>query len=264
MKQRVTNANKILSLKNQVDDIIAEVDDINNDIWNDINPLNVTLKDKSNVELLISRYNKLSEQDKTHIKNYDDVIYAQKVIAGLDKGNVVSDVFENIMGNSDADYKIVGKTSDDNDYTITFNGKDITAPSDFNTKIALTSNNKAKIDALADNALIISFSHTGNLPGKATVEIKVDLADGNYSLYYFNEQTQKAEFMQNVTVKNGMVSFEITHCSDYFIAKELKLSQQDNPKTGHENAIPVSFILIISCAALVLVTVSKRKTRASV
>ena len=262
LKKRITNADKLISLKNKVDATVKEVNDINNSIWNEINPSNITVKDKEKVQQIISRYNKLSEADKKHIKNYDDVLFAQKVIANLEKGNVVSDVFENIMGNPNAEYKVNGVTSNGKEYTITFNGKNVTSPMDFNTEISFSSKNDAKINELAKDAFVISFSHEGKLPGKAKVTIKVDLADGEYSLFHFNEKTQKAEFVQKVTVKNGILSFEITHCSDYFVSKTLS-ANPSNPNTGDNSAIATSIVLLtLSFGALILVN-KKRKTSES-
>lgn len=273
LKRRVTNADKIISLKNQVDAVVAEVDDLNNDIWTDINPLDITLKDKPAINALITRYEKLSETDKTYVNNYDDVLYAKKIIDELEKGSVIAEVFENIMGNPDANYIASGKTPDGANYTITFNGRDVTDSFDFNTEISFTSDNKAKINDLADDVLVISFAHNGKLPGKATIEISVDLKDGSYSLYYFNEQTGKAEFVQAVTVKDGKASFTITHCSDYFIAAGLKTvdqnngqqdNGQDNPNTGDTNRLPIYLVIILSSAVLAVLTVRKRKLNKSI
>lgn len=144
---------------------------------------------------------------------------------------------------------------------------------EFNTEISLQSQNEETIGKWADNPFIISFSHHGKLPGKATVTIESPLEDGEYSLYYYNQDTGKAELIEKIKVINGQATFSINHCSDYFIAKELKSQEEpvkeepkpENnvtneihreatkgeiaPKTGDNNsAIVISIAAILSIA----------------
>lgn len=161
-----------------------------------------------------------SNEGKNFVFNMADVTSKAKTVAD----NIVStDIFKNIKTNN-SEIIIGGATTEGKKYSMTFKGSDITDTTiDFNKNISLDSKNNDKINTLADNAFIINFEHSGNLPGKASVSMQVDLADGEYKLFYFDETTQKSvEQESKVIVKGGVALFTISHCSDYFIAKELK------------------------------------------
>ena len=79
------------------------------------------------------------------------------------------------------------------------------------------------------------FEHHGVLP--TTAIIKVAVAD-NYNdgdklyLYYYNENSKKLEFIEdNLIVKNGYVSFEIKHCSDYVLTGSIVKTALNNPQS---------------------------------
>lgn len=94
---------------------------LNDRIFKDIQPLNVTLKDKETVEKLEAAYQAIGEKDRKHITGYDDVLYARKVIDGLLAGRVEADVFATIFG-SDTRYTVPGVTPDGQSYTVAFTG----------------------------------------------------------------------------------------------------------------------------------------------
>lgn len=284
------NNEKLNEIKIKVDLIETSINQLNEDIFGKLDPMNITHEDNETVQKLVSDYNSLNEKDRKHIKNYDDVLYAQKVIFELENNNVISEVFQYLAG-SDKDYTVSGTASDGKEYAFTFNGLDITDPSlSFNSEISFASDNNSAIKELASDAVILNFAHKGNLPGKATVQIAVDLEDGQYSLYYFNDTDKKAEFVKKVTVADGKAEFEITHCSDYFITAKSDLSddrsadrsadrsddneskptpsqgqenniseQEDNPKTGDtDNLYLVVFAMIISLGTIAAINRKQR------
>ena len=229
VKEGVNNE-KLNLLKEKVDNLEALLKTLDEDIFNRINPLNIGLKDKETVEELRSRYDSLNEEDKAFIENYEDLLFAEKVINGLEANKtVIPEVFRNMFGN-DVDYKVEVETYDGFSYSVTFNGLNITNPElSFNFEISTVSQNTESIRKLAEDAYVISFAHNGDLPGEALVELEVDLEDGTYILYYFDEASGKAVRHQEVTVVNGRTQFTITHCSDYFISAESDLeSVQDD------------------------------------
>lgn len=117
----------------------------------------------------------------------------------------------------------------------------------------------------------INFTEHATFAFPVQVTIPVDKATypaGTYHLYYYNEETAKLEDCGTVTVDaNGMATFTISHCSDYFISsKVVDLSataptpaNTNNPKTGESNPVgTLSTIAILSIAALGVVS-KKRK-----
>ncbi|MEG0702572.1 MAG: cadherin-like beta sandwich domain-containing protein [Christensenella sp.] len=154
-------------------------------------------------------------------KKAGDKEQEQKVAAG-DK--VKKSIFEEIKG-KDINIKIEGKTKSGISYSMIFNGMDIKNPADFDTSMTLESENEGFINQLADNPFILHFAYSGKLPGKMLVELSgLALPDGDYLLFYYNEDDGRAEVTQKITVKNGSTKFFLEHCSDYFIAKSAKKS----------------------------------------
>jgi uncharacterized protein (UPF0264 family) len=116
-------------------------------------------------------------------------------------------------------------------YSWTLNGSKIDAAmDDIDLSISFTTENKAAIDKLTgdENSVYLSFAYEGKLPAPALITAYVGdkYKDGDkLNLYYFNEKTGKAEeIAAGLTVKDGYVSFTLTHMSDYFLT-ENKISQ---------------------------------------
>ena len=87
------------------------------------------------------------------------------------------------------------------------------------------------------------------LPTTATIKVAVD---NNYSdgdklyLYYYNENSKKLEFIDNnLVVRNGYVSFEIKHCSDYVLTGSIVKTALNNPKSM---TIVIVILVIIGVA----------------
>lgn len=79
-------------------------------------------------------------------------------------------------------------------------------------------------------AQTVSFAHSGDLPGTATVQVPLtQQLDTNeeLGLYYIDEKTGKLELQDTeVTVENGNLQFDIEHCSSYLVAAK---SAMDEP-----------------------------------
>ena len=60
------------------------VQKLDEDIWNQIDPMNVTLKEKDTVAALMARYNALPDADKAYVENRQDLLDAAAKIAELE------------------------------------------------------------------------------------------------------------------------------------------------------------------------------------
>ena len=121
-----------------------------------------------------------------------------------------------------------------------FEGSDIVnAPKDIELNVTISkveevnSGSGAEIeDKLEGNpGVVMKFAENGELPGKATIQVKVDYSMRQYlgssdklSVYYYNNQTGKLELVaEDLTVINDTyVEFSITHCSYYVLTAEKK------------------------------------------
>lgn len=83
LRSKVSNADLLLQKKKSADAVVNIVKSLNDDIWNKVNPSKITYADKDTVNDIISRYNALDSYDRQFIRDYDDVLDAQKTIAAL-------------------------------------------------------------------------------------------------------------------------------------------------------------------------------------
>lgn len=104
-----------------------------------------------------------------------------------------------------------------------------------------------KINKLTDknqNKDFVSFNYHGNLPSNATIKLPVNsFKDGDrLNLYYYNDKTGKIETIKsNIMVSGGYVTFDITHCSDYF----LTMSVVKNAEGANNNGVIIIGMLVV-------------------
>lgn len=131
---------------------------------------------------------------------------------------------------------------------------------DFDMGIKFKSPYKSQINSLINANMkkeYVSFNYHGNLPSTATVKIPVTkFEDGKrLNLYYYNDVTNKIETIDsNIKVINGYVTFEIDHCSDYFLT--LSIVKEASSKNNNGMIIIGMLVVIV---ALVGYTVFKNK-----
>ena len=173
-----------------------------------------------------------------------------------DNAYIVADYSGNAVLSEDAFEAIAGtdKTVDlvSEGVTWRFNGEDITGETkdiDLSVKITKaeeeTSAPGQEIqDLLEDSAaVVLKFAENGELPGKATIQVKVDYAMREYLgngqklyVYYYNNQTGELELVaQDLTVVNNTyVEFAITHCS-YYVLTPFDIRVNDTYLAGDLN-----------------------------
>ena len=105
---------------------------------------------------------------------------------------------------------------------------------------------------VAQNKLIVSFDHHGALPLNAKVKINVKNKfkdNDNLYLYYYNPLTKQIEFMEkDIVVKDGYATFEISHCSDYFLTAAVVNDAVNNPKNLNYIIIGLGVVVVILIA----------------
>lgn len=138
-------------------------------------------------------------------------------------------------------------------YSWSINGNDIKDSKDIDMKISFTSKYKSQIQKLGRNIediFYLSFAHSGELPGKSRIDIKVG---DNYKngetlmLYLYDEKDNTISIQEkNLVVTDGYVSFEITHCSEYFLTTKTI----EKNKTGSILPWIIAAIAVVCAAAL--------------
>lgn len=102
------------------------------------------------------------------------------------------------------------------------------------------------------NKLIVSFDHHGNLPLNAKVKVNVEDKFKNNEdlyLYYYNPESKEIEFIEkDIMVKDGYATFEISHCSDYFLTAAVVNDAVNNPKSLNYIIIGLGAVVVILIA----------------
>ncbi len=115
-------------------------------------------------------------------------------------------------------------------------------------------------DKVDQKKLIVSFDYHGTLPLKTMVTLNVQNEFKNGKelyLYYYNPDNDTIEYItKNVEVKNGKVSFEIEHCSDYFLTGAVVNDAVNNPQSV--NYIIIGLIAVVIVLVAVTLIQSKK------
>lgn len=155
----------------EIDRQEAEVEALDNRIWNELNPLNITLKEKDTVENLFSVYNTLPENNKSFVTRIDDLRIAESIVAKLERGIIGKEIFEKAQA-SRMDYIYEGEG-----YTIRVKGKKVAEPADMNAEVEIQQK---------EDALQFTLKHEGTLPGEVEISIPCTFKDGVFMLYDVN------------------------------------------------------------------------------
>ncbi len=123
-------------------------------------------------------------------------------------------------------------------YSWSFDKKKVGETIDLNFELDFVSEKQSEIDAIANennDKTYLSFTHHGNLPSRATINVYVGnrYKEGEkLYLYYYNEERDVIEYVDNgLKVKNGYVEFKIDHCSEYFLTAAVVNNAEGNPKS---------------------------------
>lgn len=201
---------KLEKMLKEVEKQAAELEALDKEIWEGFDPLKITLKDKEEVEKLLTAFYKIPEVNRKHLQYGEELLRADSIIKKLEQEVIGAEVFENVK-NSKKDYTYQG-----NGYTICLKGKNVYEPADMKAGIEIKEQK---------NFLEFETKETGAFPGEAEVAIDTGLKESVYMLYY--EKDGKQQEKQWVSVNNGQVVCDIEIGGKYVLKK---------PKTENETA----------------------------
>lgn len=195
------------------------------------------------VEMLTNAANNV---DASVIEANDAINAYQQAQAGLkptslvNPGKAAKEDFESIYGeNKTLSYK--GVTRDNYSYIWYFNGLDVKTPADMNLTIAYESANEEAIRFDVGSSAdyhIVSFAENGIFPGTATVRLDVSKTykNGTYRLYKWNTTAGAGEFVQEVSVVDGVTEFSVSSGGDYYISSVLQNFQMISASFSIDNS----------------------------
>lgn len=202
---------KLEQMLKEVETQAAEIEALDKEIWEGFDPLNITLKDKKEIERLLTAYYKIPEANRKHLQYGEELLRADSIIKKLEQEVIGAEIFENVK-NSKKDYTYQG-----NGYTICLKGKNVYEPADMKAGIEIREQK---------NSLEFETKETGAFPGEVEIAIDTALKESVYMLYY--EKDGKQQEKQWVSVNNGQIICDIEVGGKYILKK---------PKTESETAL---------------------------
>ena len=176
-------------------------------IWNEINPLNITLKSQNTVEELSNDLQNIPEANRGYLERLEDLKKAQIIIHKLQEGILPKEIFETAK-EARKDY-----VHEEKDYSIRIRGKKIKNPADMKTGVEVQEQ---------EGGLYLWLSEDGELPGEIELSVSCSLEDGVYMLY--NEKNQEEQW---VSVQGKHASFDLTKGGNY-ILKQANLGYEED------------------------------------
>lgn len=176
-------------------------------IWNEINPLNITLKSQNTVEELSNDLQNIPEANRGYLERLEDLKKAQIIIHKLQEGVLPKEIFETAK-EARKDY-----VHEEKDYSIRIRGKKIKNPADMKTGVEVQEQ---------EGGLYLWLSEDGELPGEIELSVSCSLEDGVYMLY--NEKNQEEQW---VSVQGKHASFDLTKGGNY-ILKQANLGYEED------------------------------------
>lgn len=210
-----------------------------------------------------------SEITQDILTNISNSTETQSITINLDNNvNISEDIFEAIKG------KEIKLTINVGENQIIFNGNDIITPKDINAEISYNLASKdILLKEIVEEGVVINFANNGQLPGTATIRIKVtdemkqSLNMETILVYHYDEETKElTQMTANATYKeDGFIEFSINHNSKYLLVNELIEEKEYTVTTGENTEVKneVSFleshkmyIMIIGVSVLAIVIVA--------
>lgn len=177
----------------------AEVKRIQERIWKEIDPLNVTLEQKEAIDSIYKEYKQLPEANKELVEGREDLLDAKVIVDKLEQGILSEKIFEKAKeSKKDYEYKAPG-------YTIRVKGKKIVATKDMNANL--------KIEE-GEDFLSFEIEEGDILPAELGLSILCDLEDGVYMLY-----DSKATPCQWMGVSEGIAKCDVTKGGSYTVKR---------------------------------------------
>lgn len=161
----------------------ALVDRLNQDIWDQIDPRNISQKDEETVKSLFDRYKSLSlhKEEETLLTNLADLKDARGIVHALGNGMIPAKVFKNLMSTKGI-FTYEGVLSDGTGYTLSYDGRNVASAQDVDARVYVTEGKGMVSGAKAQ----VEFAQPGSLNGPATLTVKSGLKDGSYKLYWLD------------------------------------------------------------------------------
>lgn len=195
------------------------VDDLDKDIWNQVDPLRVSQSKAGTVKKLMSRYAALRLDEQKLLANVQSLQDAAVIIDSLEDGIVPKKVFENLMSTKET-FVYYGLTPDGDAYTLTWDGKTVTSAKDVQAGVKMTTGSGTANGTAAQ----IEFYQSGSMNGSVTLSAETSVKSGIWKTYWMNPDKLKIQSAKTATVSSGKLNMTVTIGGRYWLStKDLRL-----------------------------------------
>ena len=205
---------------------------------------------------------KVSEINSEVLSQIKDSSEITNIVVVVEKDtNISEEIFEAIKGTSKKLTINVG------DNRIIFKGKNIKNPKQIDASISynLISENDT-LKTLNQDGVVINFANNGNLPGTATIKIKLTermskvLKTNSIYIYHYDEESKElSRIGTKVTYdkSTGYIEFAISHNSKYVLVNQLLDANIQNASSDEVSFLESGkvYIIIVSASILVIIIV---------
>ncbi len=195
------------------------VDNLDKDIWNQVDPLRVSQSNATTIKKLMSRYAALRLDEQKLLANGQSLQDAAAIIDSLEDGIVPKKVFESLMSTKET-FVYYGLTPDGDAYTLTWDGKTVTSAKDVQAGVKITTGS----GTASGTAAQIEFYQSGSMNGSVTLSAETSVKSGSWKTYWMNPDKLKIQSAKTATVSSGKLNMTVTIGGRYWLStKDLQL-----------------------------------------
>ena len=205
---------KLHSYLHIVSDLEKAVDQLDQDIWNQIDPLRLDQSKADTVRSLMQRYAAMAASDRALLKNSQSLLDAADVIQALEEGTIPKQIFTSRKTTGES-FTYSGSADASHPYTITFSGSKLKGTSNMNAGIMLE--NRTGLTISEGTVPILMQQSTLN--GSMTIRIQTGQKDGSYTLYWYHPEKEVLQTVGSVTISGGYAEFTVASGGSFCLAE---------------------------------------------
>ena len=207
------------ALREKLEAYLAEIEELekaasqlNQDIWDQIDPLRISQEDADTVKALMSRYAVMTEEQQGLLTNQQSLLVAADVIASLEEGILPAKIFANMMSTKE-DFTYYGTTDSGLAYTLTYDAESVTKAEDINAKVTVTQDSEVE-NAEAE----IEFAQKGSMNGNVTFSCSLSVSNKSYQVYFFDEDSLSVKTAGTAAVTLNVLELTVFRGGRYWIS----------------------------------------------
>lgn len=216
----------------------ALVTQLDNGIWEKIDPLDISQNDAKTVKSLMTSYSVLRQEEQAALQHADNLLEAAEVIQSLEEGVIPARVFQNLKAaaarrsaSGKKTFTYQGTLKDGSAYTLSWQAEDVTSTGDVDAGVTLSGGS----GILKGTKAQVELAQEGSMNGKAELTVKSSVASGTYDLYWFNPDKLAIQSAKTADVSDGTVTMNVSMGGRYWLSdKTVRLdgNQADGSVSG--------------------------------